>query len=581
MRLANHSPYPFAGWKRCTTDSTPPFLAGEVDGATYVVGRELAPGLRVVDVQCELPPGGRLELDLAKASPATVETPRLPPVAFFGGPVCINDQPMAMVSIRPDGAAICTHFRLRVGPMLVVNLWTRYYPGQSYAEAECAIVASNPSVPDLHAEVPPLRLTCGDAHVLQHGRGVDEPLLPPTTLADGQGKAFPLTLFWLRHVGDLEHLGSVIAVATHQVGAVGIRDLWHTGNPDLEAMPNPVQLAQRFPEAMRRLYTWDDPVCGPAPVSGITGEQEDQFFHPGGEALALPGAEWVRLVSALKLHAERPCNHLEVNGAPLDVDRHPDLFMWDMRPFAAVSQDMLGKPRQLSMGEANGRWGADTQHLLTNTLVAAARITGSDACQWLLGNMARNYLFQRTDTPGWSTSATFSAREWGYEGSFCVQVWQNLEDRDLAARVRHRFKRRAERILLPQMEGRDHVLAFQDDNRLGPGAWVIAWQESLAAYGLDLAGQVFVLPDVRTVALRVARRMLRDGWESVGGQWLTRAQFPLAGDMPAPDGSFNGFGMPMCAAVVLRHEPDNADARDIVQSLRAAGSYKWVVPGVE
>jgi hypothetical protein len=67
--------------------------------------------------------------------------------------------------------------------------------------------------------------------------------------------------------------------------------------------------AQRFGGAARRLWTWDVPVIGPAIRSSSSGAQEEQFWTRG-EPMLQAGAEWVLLFRALKLHGERPCNHL-------------------------------------------------------------------------------------------------------------------------------------------------------------------------------------------------------------------------------------------------------------------------------
>jgi hypothetical protein len=70
------------------------------------------------------------------------------------------------------------------------------------------------------------------------------------------------------------------------------------------------------------------------------------------------------------------------------------------------------------------------------------------------------------------------------------------------------------------------------------------------------------------------------GWDGDQGHWLTRAQFPLTGEKPAPDGSFNDFGMPLAPSVVLRREPEHPVALAIWNSLKEAGAYRWMPPGV-
>lgn len=590
LRLANHGASPFFGWKRATVD-VPELWAADAyqweDGTVAVMGGEIAPGLQVVDVHCKLAPGARLELNPATAAETTHEVQPPDSLQWTGGPLRLNGQEMQWVGLQADGAAWCAHLRGRTGRTVVVDVWVRRYPGNPYAEAEALITSSHPGNPDMAETIGSLHITFGSAMTLPMGRPAAHSILPVgTRLADGQGKYVPLVFLWLDRLGDdiAQDLSNTSAAITGAVGACGILELWQGGNP----APRPIGVARewsrsKFSEAVRRLHTWDAPVCGPAIRSSDTGAQEDQLFHPGSEAQALAGAEWVRLLSACKLHAERPCNHKEVDGSPLDLDRHPGLLMWDGRPYPPVTQDMLGKPRALSASEARGRWGPDTQHFLAQSLLASARLTGSHAAQQLLSNLATVMLAQRTSTRGWSTSATFSAREWGYEGLFITECQRTLEDRGLAERLATRWQERVDRILLEDVGERDYLYAFTDDARLGPGKWAIAWQEALASYGIDIACEA--VPGCekgRQVARRIAERILRDGYElTESGSVLSRAQFPVDGQpLPEPDGSFNHFGLPLAVATVLRHDPDNEKARAIAEYLEDTGSYKWIAPGV-
>lgn len=587
VRLCNYSSSPFDGWKRATVDVMPAHESGQVGDVRYVLGRSVGRDVRVVDLQVRLAPGQALTVDLGAAVAWPFVRGSLPadPLGFFGAP-SVADVPLQLASIRPDGAGYTSEWWARTGRMLCTRVWTTWYPDRpAIVTGDVVVVASNPAVPDLVATVPSgLTLRFGDAVVIVPGAGVGAPLVAAgTTLADGQGKAFPISLVWVRHLQRASDWSSVGVVADLAVGAVGIRQLWQEGNPKFPTGWSARSWANaRFAASVQVLHTWDLPVCGPAVRSADTGAQEDQLWWPGGEALQPDGvgAEWVRLLSALKLHAERPANHLEVDGSPLDPDRHPSLMMWDCRPFFAVSQDRLGKARELDVTETHGRWGADTQHWLTRSLGSASRLTGRPAAGWLMERLAVAYLLQRTSVPSWSTSATFSAREWGYEGLWVVQCDRDLPDRALAARVVARWRERVRAILLPQMEGKDLLMPMRDD-RLGPGVWAIAWQEALGAYGIDLACQVLGPVEGRAVALRVARRVLADGWQ-MRGQWLSRAQFPVSGPLPDPDGSFNLFGMPCAAAVVLRHEPTNERAWAIWSQLQrdSGGGATWLAPGV-
>lgn len=387
---------------------------------------------------------------------------------------------------------------------------------------------------------------------------------------------------------------------------------------------NAREWTNRYLPDLRTAPWGSPPPIGVAPDSGQTGEQEAQLLHPGTEALRQDGvgAQECRYLSALRFGA-RPCHHLREDGQPVTQDSNPGVVIWDGRPHWGLSSDRLGKPRELTRSDTAGWWGPDWQHWIVGDLFAAARLTGSPLVQHLIEFQARNYLMGRPADPRHAAGAVFSAREVGYECLFAVLCHENLDNRTLANKVCKRLCDRLESVIVPQISrnGGDHVFEFVDDARLGPGRWVIAWQECLAAYGLDLATRT-----MRTVgsfsALAIARRMLRDAWtQREDGRWYTRAQFPLdpspsltdetddgsrwqvrwredigafglvedadrtgqygdprpeaasklhaafawpdpATDAPMPPASaaFNAFAMPLCAAVVLRHDPTDARA---------------------
>lgn len=590
IRLENFSAVPFSGWKRTTIDLLPPHLVGTVGPVRYVVGRAVGRDVRVVDVHVTLAPGQAQAIDLATAQPSTWTRGPLPAdlLGHFGGPTTFAGHRMVLAGLIEDGAGYTAQFRGRAGRMLCCTAWITWYPDQpAWADGEAIVVASNPAVPDL-TEVAPagLDLRFGDALVILPGRGLAPLVAAGTPFGDGQGRATPLTFVWLRHLTSASNWSSVGCAADLGIGAVGISRLLPEGNPTFPASFSARAWASaKFATAVRKLSTWEAPILGPAPVSGVTGAQEDQLFHPGGEALQVNGvaAATVRYLAALHLHSARPCNHLEVDGSPLLVDLHPDLRFWDSRVHwhTGVSSERLGKPRSLTVEEANGFWGADTQHWLTSTLVASARLTGSPACQWLMRNMATAYLLQRT-LDG-STAGIFSAREVGYECLWAVACDANLEDRAMAARVVARWRARMRNVVLPLIGTKDYVTA--QENHWGPGWWISLWEQSLCAYGLDLSGRVLSESALLSLAKRLAERALRDGWAQVGGQWVTRPMHPVAADVAPPpgDGSFNRFGMPLCAWVVLRQEPAHTKARAVWDYLLADpnGARNWMPPGVQ
>jgi len=425
---------------------------------------------------------------------------------------------------------------------------------------------------------PGLRLSWGDALVHVPGAGWNLPVVPEGSFATGQARGVPVTLVWPRNV--INEWFAVVAGVNRSVCAVGIAKLLPDGNPTLPAGFNATAFTTGlYQESLRRLHTWEPPLLGPAPQSGTTGSQEDQVFV-GGECLQPDGlgAEQVRYLNALRI-LSRPCHHLNADGTIVDpTTAVPRLIYWDgmCHWSVGVSPNRLGKPRNPTLEECHGWSGPDVEHWLFNQTAAAARVTGSHALQWELEHQAHVYLGQWTTTPGWSTTQPYAARAVGWEGIGAVHLWENLEDRALAERVRAHWLRRANEVIIPAWRDRDVVDVRRDDPRLGAGDWWMPWQQSVGAYGLDLACAVLGPAEGRDVALRLARTVVRDAFRLVGDRWQTQPVRPVAGDTGS-DESFNGFGMPLAVATVLRHDPDDERARSIWAQV-PRGS--WTAPGV-
>jgi hypothetical protein len=599
VRVANIAPVPFSGWVRTTVDVEPPHAAGEVAGVVYVVGRAVGLETRVVDVRVTLAAGEERSIDLAASTSIEWTLAPLPadPMAHFGGACTFAGEPLALVGLQPDGAAWLATMRGRVGRMFVVTVWVPWFPDQpAWAYGECAVIASNPAVPDMVATAPPgAALQFGSAYTFLPGRGVATFLAAGDTFADGQGRVAPVMFFWPQHMRHASDFSSVGAAADWGVSAVGVSRVWADGNPAYPASFNVRSwVAANLPESARRLWTWDVPVIGPAIRSSASGGQEEQFWTRG-EPMLHPAATNVVLFSALKLHGERPCNHHEIGGEPLDLDRHlsPRLLFWDGRPHTSASVNpagLLGKPRALNedSGEARGRYGPDNQHFMARGLTAGARYTGSPAAQYLLGQLARAFLLARTSEPGWATSGIFSAREIGYAGEFVVDCHLNLEDRVLAARVVQRWREIVERIYIPQLSARPNdvwVPEAPNDARVGDGVgqWWQPWMQAHAALGMDDACRIVGPAAGRALALRGARAVLRDGFTLRDGQWVSHDHVALDG-RKGTNSSLYLFGTPGAVAVVLRHDPENAQSRAILQQMQSAAppaGGKWMPPGVQ
>lgn len=592
-RLANYSQNYFAGWKRITVDTKPPHQAGaSIDGVQYRLGRPIGEDAYVVDVYAGLVPGQKAEYNLSKFAPVDYEPPLLPGniAEIIGGMPTVNGTAMSLVGINlADGAGVDAHFRTRINKMLVVDLWLTWYPSQAYVcQGEALITCSNPGVPDLTEQVSSIDLKFGDAMVLPLGGQAGKLIASPTNFADGQARAVPVTFVWHRNITSATQFNTAAALSTFGVGGVGVSRLLPGGNPRYPSGFNPIQWAgQKLPESIRRIHTWDVGAVGPNKVSGDTGAQEDQIFVrgesllPGGQ-----GAELVAYLGALKM-ANRPCHHRELDGRMLDYDGHtvPRLLLWDGRPHwsIAVSPDRLGKQGELSVAAANGWWGPDVEHWLINTLMAATRLTGSPCCQYLLANHATIYHFQWTSQPNISTSQTYAARAVGYEAMNAVAMWENLEDRSLAISVKQRWVDRFNSIIRPSYIGKDIYDLRFNDPRLGQGWWWLPWQQSVAAYGLYLAGAKFGIEDSTTIALRGANEVVKEGiyYDYSASRWKCYSALSIDGQRNY-DNIFWLFGTPLAPAVVNAVTPGSPRAvaswLQMVDDSVQPNHTAWLIP---
>jgi len=612
VRLANYSELPFSGWARTVVD-TKPLPVGIADGVLFVRGRQTGLDTWAVDLRVTLRPNEQRTIDIGTAKRARWAIGPLPadPTAFFGARLpTVNSTELQFRSIAQDGAGASLHFQGRLHSLWHVDLWLLWRPDEpGVMTGEIVACASNPAVPDVLAASDGLRLAWGDALVHVPGAGWNYPVVPEGSFATGQARGVPVTLVWPRNIittgssgdtttalvaaaastngsgltaGDAtSSVLAAIAAVNRSVCAVGIARLWPDGNPTLPATFNATAFTTGlYAESLRRLHTWEPPLLGPTMQSGATGSQEDEVFV-GGECMRPDGlgAEQVRYLQALRI-LSRPCHHLNADGTIVDPETAvPRLIYWDGVPHwhTGVSPNRLGKPRNPTLDECHGWSGPDVEHWLFNSIAAAARLTGSHALQWELEHQAHLYLGQWTTTPGWSTTQPYAARAVGWEGIGAVHLYRNLEDRQLAERVAAHWRTRCTTVILPQWSDKDIVDMRLNDARLGPGLWWIPWQQSVGAYGLDLACTELGPVEGRAVALRLAKTVVRDAYDLSAGRWLSRAQQPVMGPQLLGDESFNGFGMPLSAATVLRHEPDDPRA-GAIWAQAPVGS--WTTPGI-
>lgn len=595
IRLANHHSLPFSGWLRTTTDdeSLPMHLVG--DGWETVIGRRIGLNTHMLDVRCDLASGEKRTIDLSTGEVESDVTPALPAdvLAHFGGWLLLDDVPMRAVSLRQDGIGWLLHLRghAQFCAEFVADVWVWWSPRQPFiARGEALVTARGIGDDVVPRLIESMRLTWGDGKVQMLGGADGELLADETRLADAQARCVPFVVTWPRHFQSVADACTAQVLRDWQIGAVGVQQLLHDGNPTHPAGATPDAFIGKFSRAVAGLRSWDHPVCGPSIRSSDTGAQEDQTFvrwEPMHERGA--GAELVAWLAAIKLHAERPCNHVEADGSPLDPAQHvnPRLLFWDGRvhPSAAVSPDRMHLSRALTEIDSRGRWGPDVEHLLANTLAAACRLTGSPVAQRLLRNLTTVYLLQRTEPPSWSTSTEGNwTRALGWEGIFVVHVWRDLEDRERAQQVVDRWRRRCSTLILPRLAAAERDIW---DVRTEPSAslpivpgWM-PWQEAIAAYGLDLACRVVGPSEGSAVALRGALRVVEDAWVREGDRWVEYERLSLAGDR-SRSGYFAAAWLPTALAVVLRHDPAHEKARSVWQQIVAdtGGGGPWLPPGV-
>lgn len=612
VHLQNYSGAPYAGWIRRTVDRDPPQAAGAVGDVHYVLGRRCGIAARIVDLQVELEPGQGLDVDLAAATPWQFRAPS--PPAFSASLAGVGLTPAPNFAGAPpvlqDGAGHLVHLHGRVGPMLHADLWATVYPAQPWCQAELVLCASNPSVPDMTATVPAgLALAVEGAEVVVPGLGAGAPLLRAgETLGDGQARSWPLTILWTsRFAGaDWTHSGAAVAMG---LAGVGVEKLGALGPAEVPRGWSPLTwMRANFDGAIARLHTWDAGPLGVTATSTVTGDQEDQGFVQGTEALQPrgAGAEVVRYLVALG-QSRRPAHHLEASGALLDLNAHSRLREWDSRAHwsTGVSPDQLGKSRAINAGlDAHAWYGPDRQHWLLHTVAGAYQLTGSPALQWQLEHAARTILFQETIEPRVSTSGPDAARSAGWTGQVVTWLHLCLEDRALEGLVAERWRQRVLRVYVPSWSRTTPVAVWQPladvrvTHEVG-GGYALGWQayqQAVGAFGMDLASDVLGVPEGRALALQGALSVLDQAWhKDANGRWIDWEELGFADGQRLPDAAYvEGQGahrtgwfrlawLPLALSTVLRQQPTNAKALEIWNVLHAeamAGTkpLDWFAP---
>lgn len=589
VRVANFSGSTVTGWVRATTDWQDAPTAGVVQpddtapAVRYVLGRRIGLDARTIDLRLELAAGEVATVDLRHAKPLDWAHPLN---LDRGDPVVAGTQ-LHRISSTPDGAGFLEHWRARLTAHLVADLWLVVYADTGWARGELVVCASTTAPHEPTAALPQdltLRWPGAVASVPGAPSSGLGPLLTreDVRIADGQARSWPLVVVWPRLL-QKEDWAMASANLGLGIAANGIGRLWPQGNPRLPAGASPLAWThEHLPDALASLHRWAPPRrLGVAAYSRQTGNQEDQVFV-GAELAGTAGlgAETVRYLVALA-QSRRPCQFREPSGELLQLDRHPQLNLWDGAPHwdHRQSPDRLGRSRSPTATEASNWYGPDVEHWLMGTLCLAYHVTGSPALQQQIDMQARLYLLQWTIDSRLATTNVWIARAIGWEGLGVVLLWHRLEDRVLAAAVRDRWLARLDRVLLPRLARSDIWDVRRDDPRLGKGDWWFPWQQSVGVYGLDLAGRTFGRADARAAAHRGALRVVQDGWRQANGRWSPIPQKPVDGDGALND-SWTQWGMPLGVATVLLNDPAHEKARSVwAQILReSGGGGPWLPP---
>lgn len=512
IRIANYSAFPFTGWRRTTVDRKPQFISGRwPDGSQYVLGKPCGVSVWAVDVFVRLESSGVANLNPLDASPMDYRIQALPGSWFdvYGLPT-IGSSPFFGTKIDVDGASYLIRTCCRISRLLAVDLILRWYPDQQYmAQGEIIFTASNPDVEDLVDAIPAdFELSWGDAILVVEG--LDR--LRGRGIGDGQAHSLPISIIWPRIATVAELMSATAATQIGGICCVGLEHVWPNGNPYLATSPL-AWARENLPRALSVLGTYQESGLGVAAYSGRTGAQEDQTFV--GAEIASPrgiGAETVRYLVALG-QSRQPCHHLEADGNLLDLTLHPNLVMWSGRPHydRSISPDQLGKPRQPNGEESFGWSGPDEQHWMINSLCVAYRATGSPALQWQLEHHARNFILHFRRPQAWGVG---ELRTVGWMSLVAYWLWQTLEDRILAWRVRARWHELAEAVRDGWSNSPWWWVSTTDPRLAGTGRTraTMLWQHGLCTYGLDLAGQTFEDSRVRELAFKGAYHCLSNAW---------------------------------------------------------------------
>lgn len=596
IKLGNYSGHDFRGWKRLVIDWEPPAESGTFDGGAYVMGKQSGLDCRVMDLHVALKSGEIRELDFGDslppanevdgdelARPANQQPPSAPPAPSIAG------QPMLVRTFEPNGAGFDIHFRTRIFPMLVVDLFVTIYPNQPWADGTLIVTASNPTIPDMVGEIPDnFELTMGPgAVILPQG-----PLVRAgETMATGQSRPpIPVSIFFPTLANE-EQTKSAAASMSMAIAGIGVNRVWPKGNPLWVDGTATQWIAEHYGRVWANLREWRADKLGIKANANTSGSEGDQVFVGSACAQGIPGAELVAKGIAYG-YARRPVQHLEPDGSHLDIDGHPDLCFYNGVPFPpGGSTDLLGKPRVASMLETH-YWRDWAEHEFFNWLAVAHRMTGDRALQWQIHNQATKWWFSMTMDPRFTTTdRAGNPREWAWKCLAAYHLWNNLDDRRLADRIKERFI-----DYFPATNkwvGKD-LWKVSDASSLHNSGYTdnwMAYQQSPAAYFTHLCGITFNHQPAIDLGLAGAKACIERAYSYENGRWkgwawvgVTNEQNDELAPLEQGAGAHWGSGVESwhgpAPAVVLHHEPNHEVAIAIRDQFNREypEQGKWIPP---
>ena len=586
--------------------------------------------VREVDVLVDLGPGERFDLRIDQIQAAGTATVDIGDAARFGRPALdiggvITPLPHAGGEVA--GRKIRSKFAGRVGQPFY-ELWVEFDPASGWGRWECLTTPANPSFANPRCEFPAeVKLVWLDAEAVVLRSGMDQPVLftAGDFMAQGQARALCGVVGWTRLM-SVDAYSSLVAAGQDAVVAVDSELPAPIGmaRPGLATRaPSPLAWAnQFFGPARDTLPGWERIWnLGWAPASTSTGDQEDQGYAKGGQALAEPGAARVDYYTACAW-ARKPCHWLEPDGSMLSLARFPALKMLAGQPHwhRGVSPDWLGMERLPTQLESHGHYGPDQSHWFCNRLWSATSATCSPMLMRLCEHQAQLIEFSVTLNPAWSTTTTGESRAMGWQCLVMANLIRVLPEGSRRTAVLQRACDWLQFIVVPWLtrpagaqqilydypitDGRGSISQeyLSDGTTRRYPEWWSVWQQGVGSFGLwvlatmpeVVAVRPQVAEDARVIAVRAGRLVVDAGitgdpanpkvWDTLGirsdGQPLDRMDM-IEGVGAHSTGWFANSWVPLGVWVAAKdgHERARAIYRTMYDSqLAGTSDMDWFPP---